>query len=92
MKDILLGLVWGYWIRDHIDPGIDEIKETAPASQSKIDDSNDSNLSAGLWLAGISLGIGLLTMLIGWYMLTFISASCFIGGIVLMLTPETKRR
>jgi len=92
MKDILLGLVLGYWILDKINPEKREIEEAESVPKYEKGDSKVTNLSTGLWLAGVSLGIGLLTLLIGWFMLTFISALGLIGGIGLMLTPEASRR
>lgn len=92
MKDILIGFVLGYWLKDKIDPEkIEPEEKTLPDTKRTNENDGSSNLAAGLWLAGISLGIGLLTLLIGWYILTFIFAGTFIAGIGLMLSPEQHR-
>jgi hypothetical protein len=92
MKDLLLGFLLGYWLKDKIDPekmGVEEKTPTTPEPTSK--NTESSNLTAGLWLAGVPLGIGLPTLFVGWYLLTFICVATLIAGISMMLTPEKHR-
>jgi len=88
MKDVLFGLILGYWIRDNIDPEKLGIKEPEQVPQHTDKASQVSDLSTGLELVVISLGGGLITLLIGWYILTFFSVLGFIVGIGLMFSGK----
>lgn len=92
MKDILIGFVLGYWLKDKIDPDkIEPEAKTLLDTKRTTENDGSNHLSTGLWLAGISLGIGLLTLLIGWYLLTFICVFSFFGGIGMVLSREQHR-
>lgn len=87
MNDLLIGVFLGYWLKDKIDSEKMRLEDRIPPTSGQTNENIDSsNRAAGLWLAGASLGIGLLTLLIGWYLLAFICAGTLVAGFSLMLT------